>query len=156
MGYATRGFGYYIDTESMTIAMPTRKVDDLRARVAEWTAERQSATVRGVLVLAGKLHHASFVIRPGRYFVRRLLQLSNLHLSGAERAGGGEAWGKYRKRAEARRVLRLSREFMADMGWWRFFFLGGGYGGERITAPFFSLIKQRPSRTWFSDESLAA
>ena len=73
----------------MTIALPTRNVDDLRARAAEWTAERQSATVREVLVLAGKLHSASFVIRPGRYFVRRLLQLSNLHLSGAERAGGG-------------------------------------------------------------------
>ena len=26
--------GYDIDTESMTIALPTRKVDDLRARVA--------------------------------------------------------------------------------------------------------------------------
>ena len=81
--------GYDIDTESMAIALPTRKVDHLRARVAKWTAERQSATVREVLVLAGKLHHASFVIRPGRYFVRRLLRLSNLHLSGTERAGGG-------------------------------------------------------------------
>ena len=81
--------GHDIDTESMTIALPTRKVDDLRARVAEWTAERQSATVREVLVLAGKLHRASFVIRPGRYVVRRLLQLFYLHLNGAERAGGG-------------------------------------------------------------------
>ena len=70
----------------------------------------------------------SFVIRPGRYFVRRLLQLSNLHLSGAKRAGGREAWGKYREQAEARRVLRLSRKFMADVGWWRWF-LGRGGGG---------------------------
>ena len=37
-----------------------------------------------------------------------------------------------------------------------FFLFGGGYGGERITAPFFSFVKQRPSRTWFSDASLAA
>ena len=80
---------YDIDRESMTIALPTRKVD-LRARVAEGTAERQSATVREVLVLVGKLHNASFVLRPGRYIVRRLLRLSNLHLSGAEQAGEEE------------------------------------------------------------------
>ena len=40
-------------------------------------------------MLSGKLHHASFVIQPGRYFVRRLLRLSDLHLSGAERTSGG-------------------------------------------------------------------
>ena len=33
---------------------------------------------------------------------------------------------------------------------------GGGYGGERITAPFFSFVKQRTSRKWFSYASLAA
>ena len=70
------------------------------------------------------------MIRPGRYFVRRLLQLSSLHLSGAERAGGGQAWGKHRKRAEVRRVLRLSREFMADVGWWRLVSGRGGEGGR--------------------------
>ena len=140
----------------MNIALPTRKVGDFRARVAESTAVRQSATVREVLVLEGKLHHASFVIRPGRYFVRRLLQISNLYLSEAERAAGG-AWGRYRKRTEARRGLRLPREFMADVRWWGWFLgRGRGYGGERITAPFFRFVKQRPSRTWLSNASLAA
>ena len=33
---------------------------------------------------------------------------------------------------------------------------GGGYGGEKITAPSFSFVKQLPSRTWFSDASLTA
>ena len=33
---------------------------------------------------------------------------------------------------------------------------GGGYGVERITAPFFSFVKQRPSRKWFWDASLSA
>ena len=43
------------------------------------------------------------------------------------------------------------------MGWWRWFLeTGGGNGGERITAPSFSFVKQRPSRTWFSDASLSA
>ena len=104
-GWATQQevLGYGIGTESMTIALPARKVDDLYARVAEWPPERETATVKEVLVLAGKLHHASFVIRPGRYFVRRLLQLSNLHLSGAERArrgGRGAGTGSRLKREE--------------------------------------------------------
>ena len=54
--------GYDIDTESMTIALPARKVDDLRARVAEWPPERETATVKEVLVLARKLHRASFCL----------------------------------------------------------------------------------------------
>ena len=68
-GWATQQevLGYDIDTESMTIALPARKVNNLRARVAEWPPEREMATVKQVLVLAGKLHHASFVIRPGWY-----------------------------------------------------------------------------------------
>ena len=41
-------WGYIIDTERMTVALPTRKVDDLCARIAEWPGDRQSATVRGV------------------------------------------------------------------------------------------------------------
>ena len=141
--------GYDIDTERMTIALPAREGDQSRARLtAECPAGRQTATVKEVLALAGKLNHQSFVIRSGRYFVRRLLQLTNLHLSGADRARGGGAWGRYRKQAEARRIVRLSREFMADVGWWRWVLgRGGGYGGENMTAPSFSFVKQLPSRT---------
>ena len=71
--------------------------------------------------------------------------------------GGGVAWGRYRKQAEARRIVRLSHEFMADVGWWRWVLgSGGGYGGERIIAPSFSFVKQLSSRTWLSDASLTA
>ena len=92
-GWATQQemLGYDSETERMAIAMPARKVDEVRARVAEWPPGRETATVNEFLVLAGKMHHACFVIRLGRYFVRRLLQLSNLHLNGAKRAGG--VWG---------------------------------------------------------------
>ena len=89
-GWATQQevLGYDIDTEGMTIALPARKVDELRARESEWPPGRETATVKEVLVQAGKLHRASFVIRRGRYFVRQLLQLPNLPLNGVERAGG--------------------------------------------------------------------
>lgn len=39
--------------------------------------EGDSNGVKEVLVLAGKLHHhAAFAVRPGRYFVRRLLRMN--------------------------------------------------------------------------------
>ena len=73
--------------------------------------------VRKVLLFAGKVHHAPFVIRPVRCFVGRLLQLSNLHLNGAERAGGGAGTGSGRKRGEV---------FMCRINsWWTW---GGGDG----------------------------
>ena len=64
--------GFDLDTERMTISLPARKVLELRNLLEEWSAWRSTATVRELLVLAGKLHHAAYVIRPGRYFVRRL------------------------------------------------------------------------------------
>ena len=132
-GWATQQevLGYDIDTESMSIALPTRKVDDLRARLAEWPAGRQTATVKEVLVLAGKLHHASFVIRPGRYFVRRLLQLSNLHLDGGERAGGGGrgAGTENRQKRDESYGCRVNswQTWGGGDGFWR----RGGGTGER-------------------------
>ena len=62
----------------MTISPPARKVKELREQLEEWPAGRSTATVRENLVLAGKLHNAAYAITPGRYFVRRLLQVSNL------------------------------------------------------------------------------
>ena len=149
--------GWLVDTEAGTISLPEQKVQDLRERLAEWPPHRKQATVREVLVLAGKLHHAAFVIRPGRYFVHRLLQLAGLHLNGMERAGGGDAWGRHRRKAHARKVVQLTWEFMAEVGWWRWY-LGEGAGevGSRITAASFSFAKQVPSRSWFSDASTRA
>ena len=65
-----------LDTEALTISVPLRELRDLQARLEEWWATRETTTVREVPVLAGKLHRAAFVVRPGRCFVRRLLQLN--------------------------------------------------------------------------------
>ena len=105
----------------MTISLPLRKLRDLQERLDAWPATRETATVREVLVLARKLRHAAFVVRPGRYFVRRLLQLTMPHLNGDDGAGGGGVWGRHRTREEVKKVLRLTAEFMADVGWWRWY-----------------------------------
>ena len=111
--------GFDLDTERMTISLPGRKINELREMLQEWPEQRSTATVREVLVLAGKLRHVAYVIRPGPYFVRGLLKLIKLHLNGQENRGGGGGWGRDRKKAEAGRALYLTEEFMADVEWWR-------------------------------------
>ena len=146
--------GFDLDTERMTISLLGRKINELRDMLQEWTEKRNNATVREVLVLAGKLHHVAYVIRPGRYFVRRFLQLSKLHMKGQEKRRGGG--GRERKKAGAERVLYLT-EFMADVEWWRWCMTEGLDGrGEDLAVPFFRFVKQPHKRTWFSDGSFEA
>ena len=75
--------------------------------------------------------------------MRRFLQLSKLHLNGKEKKGGGG-----RKKAEARRVLDLVEEFMADVEWWRWCLAKGlAERKEELAAPFFRFAKQPHRRT---------
>ena len=114
--------------------------------------------MREVLLLEGKLHHASFVFLPGRYFIRGLLQLFNLHDNGAARAGGvqgpGAGAGSGRKRGGV--YDGGMNSWRTWVGVERIWGKGGGYGGERTISLSFSFVKQRPSRTRLEDASLTA
>lgn len=69
------------------------------------------------MVLAGKLHLAACVVRPGRYFVCRLLQVNG----DVPEIGviGRRSWrvGEDEEEGGAERVFGLTPEFMADMAW---------------------------------------
>lgn len=71
--------------------------------------------VRKVLVLAEKLHHAIYVVRPGRCFVRRLLQMSGVHLNGEGLTRRDRACERTRKKTGVERILGLEPEFVADV-----------------------------------------
>lgn len=58
------------------------------------------------------------LIRPGKFFVRQLLQLNKPHLGGKIKRGGGVAWGRGRTKTECRRVLGLTEEFMDVVEGW--------------------------------------
>ena len=64
--------GFVIDTQSMRISVPVRKIDDIRAMLKEWPLHRTYARIKEVASLIGKLRHFKTVIRPGRYMVWRL------------------------------------------------------------------------------------
>jgi len=70
----------WVDTEDVVTGLLQRKLEDLRQRLASWLPERREATVRDVLWLARKLHHAAYAVWPGRYLFQRFLRLVNLHL----------------------------------------------------------------------------
>ena len=67
--------GIEIDTVAMEVAIPAPKLETTLALLPKWRG-RKTATKQELLSLIGKLHHISLVVRPGRLFLRRLIDLS--------------------------------------------------------------------------------
>ena len=67
--------GIEIDATSQTIRLPPDKYDELVSMLAAWK-ERKKCTKRELLSLIGSLSFASKVVKPGRIFLRRLIDLS--------------------------------------------------------------------------------
>ena len=93
--------GLQLDTDRMEIRLPEDKLSRLRQSLEEWKQKR-SCTKRELLSLLGVLHHACKVVRPGRSFLRRMIELSKvvklLH-----------------------HHIRLNVEFRSDLEWWVLF-----------------------------------
>jgi hypothetical protein len=66
--------GVELDTALFEARLPADKVAELRALLQLWV-DRPRASVQDLRVLTGKLHWASKVVRAGRTFVRRILDL---------------------------------------------------------------------------------
>ena len=73
--------GFIIDTMSMEIRLPEEKLQHLKSLLQTWVAKK-SCTKRELLSLIGNLQHASAVVKPGRVFLRRMIDLSKrqMHL----------------------------------------------------------------------------
>ena len=90
--------GIEINSVSETIRLPTEKFNELRILLQQWEL-RKKCTKRELLSLIGSLSFACKVVKPGRMFLRRLIDLStsvtnlNHHIS-------------------------LSSEARADIHWW--------------------------------------
>ena len=67
--------GIEIDTVAMRLAVPKDKLEATLELLPKWQG-RRTATKQQLLSLIGKLHHISLVVRPGRLFLRRLIDLS--------------------------------------------------------------------------------
>ena len=117
--------GIEIDTVQGLLRLPEEKLLRLRSVLAEWLT-RRSCTKRELLSLIGVLHHAASVVKPGRIFVRRLIDLAStmrvLHF-----------------------YLRINREARSDILWWASFV--DRWNGEGLLSALGRLLPSRSVQT---------
>lgn len=96
--------GIELDTDAMEARLPADKLLEL-ARLCELWESKSSASVRELQSLAGVLRHASDVVRPGRFFLRRIIARISVQ----------------NRVAHAHAQLPLPAAVLADVAWWRNF-----------------------------------
>ena len=69
--------GIEIDSEAWLLRLPADKLDRLRQTLARWRSKRH-ATKHELQVLIGLLNHAAAVVRPGRTFIRHIIDTSKI------------------------------------------------------------------------------
>ena len=93
--------GFLIDSTQMTVSLPEPKLQRTLRLVAEWSG-RKAGRKRELESLLGHLQHAATVVRPGRSFVRRLIELLSSVV-------GHDRW------------VRLNASARSDLMWWQSF-----------------------------------
>ncbi len=120
--------GIQMDTISMTLSLPAEKLSRLLAMIREW-GTKSSCTKRELLSIIGCLQHACCVIKPGRQFLRRMIDLAK-----GVRALHHRVW--------------LNAGFRSDLRWWGCFLpLWNGH------CPMSSVVTQVPRAVLTSDAS---
>ena len=142
--------GWLVGTEALTVTAPLHKRLKLRLLLAEWPPTGTYASAKQVSQLAGFLMHISFAVRPGSFFVHRLLASVGMpRIAAGDHFAGGMA-------NPGRRVV-LGREFHADLEFWqRFVDKGVDARGGVLSAPMYHLLESLAQRTLFSDSSKTA
>ena len=67
--------GIEVDSDDMVIRLPEEKLVELKAFLSSWVGKRR-CTKRHLLSMIGKLSFADKVVKPGRLFLRRLIDLA--------------------------------------------------------------------------------
>ena len=93
--------GILIDTDKGELRLPEQKLARLRRMVVRWE-HKLVCTKRDLQSLVGHLQHAATVVRPGRTFVRRMIDLSCVPSAPHHR-------------------VRLNKGFRSDLRWWALF-----------------------------------
>ena len=93
--------GIELDTVLFEMRLSKEKIEALKKLLQQWE-HKKACIKRDLLSLIGKLSHACKIVRPGRVFLRRMIETS-------AKALRPEHW------------VRLSEEFRSDLAWWRTF-----------------------------------
>ena len=93
--------GIVLDSVSIELRLPQDKLQRLCSMVDEW-AQRRSCTKRELLSLIGHLQHATRIVKPGRSFLCRMIDLAS-------------------SEAELHHHICLRGRFKSDLQWWALF-----------------------------------
>ena len=93
-----------LNSTLMIVRLPEEKLQRILSIVREWSG-RKACKRRDLESLLGHLQHAATVVRPGRTFVRRLIELLSTVQS-------RDRW------------IRLNAAARSDLGWWLHFMEG--------------------------------
>ena len=139
--------GWILDTQQLTVTMPAHKQQKLARVLSEWPATRTCATTRQVSQLTGFLIHVCFALRPGKFFVGRLLAAVGMPQS---------AVFPSRVSDPNRRVV-LGPLFHDDLEFWRWFVAHGlASRGGSLCSPMYNIVHRPPKMAVFSDASKTA
>ena len=94
--------GFELDTIRGMVQLPAEKMKRTLALVREWSGKKACKRRESLL---GHLQHAATVVRPGRTFVRRLIELLSV-------ARSRDQW------------VRLNASTRSDLTWWEVFLEG--------------------------------
>ena len=93
--------GIEVDTKAGILRLPRDKLARTKVALRAWET-RKCCTKRELESLIGTLQHACKVIRPGRAFLRRMIDLAKVP-------------------RRSHHFTRLNNEFRADLRWWHIF-----------------------------------
>ena len=100
----------------LRVRLPEEKLMHLRARLEEW-GDRKACQRKELESLVGLLNHACKVVRLGRSFLRRMIDL--LH--------------SMPDSSRSNHPIRLNWEFRSDLAWWSSFV--SGWNGKSFLPP---------------------
>ena len=120
--------GIEVDTTSSTLKLPPEKLGRLKSVVTSWQL-RKCCRKRELLSLIGQLQHACRVVRAGRTFLRRIIDLSVVP-------------------KELDQWVRLNSAFLSDLHWWVVF--QEDWNGVGLCS---SVLQRPPSATVTSEAS---
>ena len=120
--------GILIDTDRGVLQLPAEKLCRLKGLIRTWQGKK-SCKKRELLSLIGQLQHACRVVRAGRTFLRRMIELSTVP-------------------KELDHWVRLNQGFQSDLHWWATFL--DDWNGVSM---FDSVVHKTPSATLTSDAS---
>ena len=116
--------GIEVDTVAGQLRLPADKLDRLNSLLQEW-GDKKACRRRDLESLIGVLNHACKVVRCGRTFLRRMLDL----LKGVP------------MHPLCPHPIRLNRSFRSDLAWWRLF--AAEWNGVSFLTPTVRLPRQQ-------------